>query len=107
MTDYVNYQDSKEGISPFLYAKKAVPAVVLSLMVTNPNVSASESTSLSDLTNPSVSIDFGELSFFQEDEYASFVGFLDEQIELHPELVTPVDEDQLARIKRLVERVVL
>ena len=41
-----------------------------------------------------------------EDEDSEFIPFLlwiDDQIRLHPELVTEADEDQLARIAKLVE----
>jgi len=41
----------------------------------------------------------------QEQEEAAFLAFLDEQMERYPELVTPLDEDQLERIAQLVAKV--
>jgi hypothetical protein len=56
------------------------------------------------ITNPSVSLPNHEEDWFDEESpmLASFMGFLEQQMNEHPELVVPADEDQLARIEALV-----
>ena len=41
----------------------------------------------------------------EDSEVIQFLLWIDDQIRLHPELVTEADEDQLARIAKLVEGV--
>lgn len=58
-------------------------------------------------TNPAISLDHKALNWPDEEngEIASFLSFMDAQIDAHPELIAPADEAQLDRLAQLLVNV--
>ncbi len=90
------------------WPEKTVASIVVALTATNPVVSIILPDTDSFPTNLAVSaydyVSESEIAA-EEQEEAAFLAFLDEQMRLYPKLVTPIDENQLDRIAKLVDKV--
>lgn len=83
-----------------------VPFLVLGGLSTNPAVTFNAHID-PGYTNPAISLDHKAFNWADEEsgEIATFLSFIDTQIDAHPGLIAPADEAQLDRLARLLANV--
>jgi len=83
-----------------------VPFLVFGGLSTNPAITFNAHID-PGYTNPVISLDHKALNWADEEtgEIASFLAFMDTQIDAHPGLIAPADEAQLDRLAQLLMNV--